>query len=166
MPRSRSSLISSTFSFSMAAIRADRLRGSTQLMLRISGWSLFSSNNLDSTVFNFSRAIFLNTFIKNKLLTSVYLSINYEFPISDHQLYCILYKSLRTNTIFQNWKYWIIKFVQEGKRRSVNNYDIQLENFIIWNNVFNIIHDKCWILTPCLTIFFSILRNKHYLLGL
>lgn len=46
IPNSRSSLMSSMFSFSMAAIRADRSKGSTQLMLRISGWSLFSSNNL------------------------------------------------------------------------------------------------------------------------
>lgn len=46
IPNSRSSLMSSMFSFSMAAIKADRSKGSTQLILRISGWSLFSCNNL------------------------------------------------------------------------------------------------------------------------
>lgn len=42
--------MSSMFSFSMAAIRADLLSGSTQSMLRISGCSLFSSSNLSSDI--------------------------------------------------------------------------------------------------------------------
>lgn len=46
IPNSSSSLISSIFSFSIAAVSADRFNGSTQLMFNTSGWPWFSSINL------------------------------------------------------------------------------------------------------------------------
>lgn len=42
--------MSSMFSFSMAEMSADLLRGSTQLMSRISGFPLYSSSRLEHSI--------------------------------------------------------------------------------------------------------------------